>query len=396
MRYDYRLRLGLRFALWHSRRRLGLRLLCCPRPAPFSKGRAAMSKQLTLSQEIQARSARPCVYLYRAAASHVRAFLTKNTPEREAQLLFNDRITEVVLRSVSQPATTTDSTWASALARQAIDDSIQAATSLSAAAELINRGRRVTLDGIAQLNVPSRVVNAAAAGQWISEGNPKPVRILTTTQGAVLRPRKLVVIVIFTEEMAASSNIEAVSRALLTEASGLALDAAIFSASADDGAHPAGILNGIAPLTPTAGGGMTAMVGDIKQLFAALAAAGGGFAPIFVASPQLAASMKTMVGPKFDYPIYASASLSAGNTVVLVEPTSFCSGFDSVPQFETSKVGVFHMEDTTPANITGGVPSPAVPVKSSWQIDSVALKMTLRASFGMRSPHVAVVNGATW
>src|SRR5262249_51100101 len=160
-------------------------------------------------------------------------------------------------------ATTLDSTWAGALAASAVDDTIAAVTSLSAGADLITRGRRVDLTGIAHLTVPGRIVSAAAAGSWVKEGQPGPVRAQAVTVGAVLEPRKLGVIAVFTSEIAASSNVEEFTRAVVSESAALALDAAMFSTNADDGAHPAGLLYNVAPLTPTAGGGLSAFEGDV-------------------------------------------------------------------------------------------------------------------------------------
>jgi len=59
-----------------------------------------------------------------------------------------------------------------------------------------------------------------------------------------------------------------VSRALLSEAAALALDAGIFSTNAADASRPAGILAGVAGLTPTAGGSISAEAAakDIGQL----------------------------------------------------------------------------------------------------------------------------------
>jgi hypothetical protein len=65
------------------------------------------------------------------------------------------------------------------------------------------------------------------------------------TAGPMLRPRKLAVITSYTNEQANSSNIEQFVRVAIGEASALALDARMFSAVADDGAGPAGILNGL-------------------------------------------------------------------------------------------------------------------------------------------------------
>jgi hypothetical protein len=91
------------------------------------------------------------------------------------------------------------------------------------------------------------------------------------------------------------------------------------------------------------------------------------------------------------YDIYPSLALPAG-TVVAVESSSFVSGFDGIPQFETRTGVALHMEDTAPGDISG-----STPVKSAFQTDLLALRMILRASWGMRNPqHVAMMSGVTW
>jgi hypothetical protein len=52
------------------------------------------------------------------------------------------------------------------------------------------------------------------------------------------------------------------------------------------------------------------------------------------------------------------------------------------------------MEDTSPSDIVSG--TAAIPVKSTFQTDTVALKMVLWASWGMRAPHVAWLQNVTW
>jgi hypothetical protein len=338
--------------------------------------------------------ARPAVYLFRAAAAHARSFVTRATPEGAARALFgHDAVTDVILKAATSPASTGTPGWAGALAQSAVDDSIAAIASLSAAAELISRGLKLDLTGIAQLHVPGRTLDATQAGQWVGEGAPKPVRALAFTAGPVLSPRKLAVVCSMSREIIESSAVEATTRALLSEASALALDAALFSTNGDDGNHPAGILNGVAALAPTTGGGFNALVGDIKALIAALAASGGGLHPIIIASPPQATALKIWAGPHFDIPVLPSAALAAG-TIVAVEALSFASGFGSVPEFSTSKVTVLHMEDTSPSDIVSG--TAATPVKSTFQTDTVALKMVLWASWGMRAPHVAWLQNVTW
>jgi len=219
----------------------------------------------------------PATYLYRAGAATLRAFITGESPEYEARTMFgDDQVTDIVLKAASAPATTTTTNWAQSLAGVAVYDLIQSITSLSAGAALIDRALKLNMDGLAELRVSGRALSAAAAGAWIAEGGAAPVRALSFTNAAILRPRRLDIHVVATNELVESSNIEAVVKQTLGEATGLALDLAMFSNFGGDASKPPGLFAGVSPLTPTAGGGTAAMFTDIKALFAALAAAGAG------------------------------------------------------------------------------------------------------------------------
>jgi hypothetical protein len=225
----------------------------------------------------------------------------------------------------------------------------------------------------------------------VPEGGSIPNRQLTFTGGLTLVPRKLAVLVSFTREMSESSAIEQISRAMISEAIGLALDAQMFSATAGDVTKPAGLLVGATPIT-----GSATMSADLGKLVGALAANHGGKTPLFVAAPQQATTMKATLGPLWDYPIVSSASLAAG-TVLAIELASFVSAWAPEPEFTTAKAATIHFEDTAPTDITGGTPSPAVPVRNYFQTDSVGLRTVLRASWGMRANgHVQVATGCTW
>ena len=247
-----------------------------------------------------------------------------------------------------------------------------------------------------EYRVPGRVLNAAAAGAWVPEGGAAPVRDLNFSNAAILQPRKLEVLSAFTREMMDHSNIEAVVRQTLGEATGLALDVKMFSADAASASAPAGLFAGTAPLGATAGGGSNALTTDLNKLFAALAANNGGKTAVIVAALPQALMLKATVGPKFDTPIITSTSLAAG-TVAVVEVASVVSGFGSVVEFNTTNVAAVHMEDTSPQDITGGSPSPAAPVKSMFQIDAILLRTTLWAAWGLRAAgHAQWIQGATW
>jgi len=349
------------------------------------------------------RKARPSIYLFRAAASFVHGYAQGSLPEKAARSLFgSDPVTAEILKAATGPATTTQTGWAAELARLAIQDMIAAVASLSAGADLITRATIVPFDGFANIRVPGRAfaANNQDAGQWVAEDAPIPNRQLSFTGGLTLAPRKLAVLVSFTREMSEASAIEAISRAMISEAVGLALDAQIFSATAGDATKPPGLLVGVTPIVPTTTTGnitsAEAAALDIGNLVAALAANHGGKTPLFIAAPKQAVALKLFAGPHFDYPIIASASLAAG-TIIAIEMASFISAWAPEPEFSTTKAATIHAEDTAPTDITGGTPSPAVPVRSYFQTDSIGLKMVLRASWGMRaSGHVQVVTGTNW
>jgi len=310
---------------------------------------------------------RPSAYLFRAAACRLRAHAERSTPEAVAKQIFKgDKVTDLVLRAATAPATTTGAGWADALAALSIEDFLMQIASVSAAAELIGRGLKLSVDHFASIRVPGRLVDASDAGTWTAEGLPVQVRAQRMTTGPVLTPKKLEVITSFTNEMIRQSNIEAISRALLTEACALALDKAVLGTQAGDVATPPGILY-------------------------ALVASCAGKAPV---------SLRTVASPLFNIPILESTALAATKTVIMVEPTSFASAFGAAPEFEVTDVPVFHYEDATPQNITGGTPSPAVPVRSLFQTDSIGLRLKLRGAWAMRTAlpveHVAFVSGVTW
>jgi hypothetical protein len=148
-------------------------------------------------------SRRPSDYLFRAAAVYARAHITKTNSARALQELFgHDPVTELIMRGATASATTTDTSWASAIAREVIDDTIAAVASLSAAADVLDRGTRVNFNGAASIRIPGRAfaANNADAGQWVAEGAAIPVRALNFTEGLILEPRKLAVIVTFTRD----------------------------------------------------------------------------------------------------------------------------------------------------------------------------------------------------
>ena len=348
-----------------------------------------------MGQEILPRR-RAADYLFRAAASHVFAHATKSTASRAAEALFGrDVVTdEIIRRAASVQATVASPSWAGALAEAAIDDTIQALATLSAAAGLIQRGMKVDFAGRVSIRIPGRLLDANDAGFWLGEGQPIPVRNLRITSGPTLTPHKLLVIVGFTREMTEQSAIEQISRALIQEATALRLDATLFGNQPGDGITPGGLLNGVTPIGAAGRVGSVADTAaeDVGALIAALVANNAGRDPCLAMNPAQAARLKLVAGPKFDTPVLQSNSIP-DKTVIAVESSSFVSAFDSVPQFEVADQIAIHMESATPQDpLMGGQP-----VKSLWQVDSIALRMRLWAGWGLRATgHVQVIVGTNW
>ena len=184
-------------------------------------------------------------------------------------------------------------------------------------------------------------------------------------------------------------------RVAISESAGLALDLKMFSADAASAAAPAGLLNGVVPITASTGGGTAAIAADIAALISALSSNSAGAAPVIIAAVSQATSLKLFAGPRFDLQILPSTVLAKG-TVIALEPSSFISGFVSPPHFSTATgTATVHEEDTTPAPIVGPAGT-ATPVRSFFQTDVIGLKMVLRSAWAMRAKHIAVIQNATW
>jgi hypothetical protein len=338
------------------------------------------------------RRTRPSNYFYRACAATLRAHVNKISPERAARDLFDhDPVTEILLKAATNPAMVGTPAWAGALAATSIEDVVMEISSVSAAAALTQRGLQLDFGEYGYIKAPGRIVDPNDGGSWISEGAPITVRAQRITSGALLEPRKLIVISGFTAEIIAQSNIEAVARAIVSEGMGLKLDATMFDANAGSASRPPGILFGIAGLTPTAGGGLAALEGDLKQLMTALVSAGAGRDPVIITHPSQALTLSLLAGPKFDIPVLRSSGIAAG-TVIMIESSSFASAMSSVPEFEIGQYPLLTYDDPAPP----ADPMTGTPTRSAFQTDSIGLRTRLICSWGFRAPHIAWLSGATW
>jgi HK97 family phage prohead protease len=317
-------------------------------------------------------------------------------------------------RAASAPATMTTTGWAAELARVQYGEFFDILLPAGIYAPLSAKGFRATLGTAATLSMPTRSTTPQVSGSFIAEGAPIPVRqaaFLPVTIGL----KKMGIIVSYTREIAEHSTpqIEQLLRQLIVEDTQVAVDSTLIDATAASAIRPAGLRSGVAGLTPTAGGGFTALLGDIKQLIAVLSAANALVMPVWIMNPQQAISISlTMNAGGFfpfkqeidnnqlqGYPVILSNTMPLG-TVLIMNADDFMSVTGDEPRFDVSDQATLHFEDTTPLQLATGAQGSAVvatPQRSMFQTDSIALRMVLPMNWAMRRTGViAWVAGVTW
>jgi hypothetical protein len=329
--------------------------------------------------------------LVKIASAKVRAAVTGSYVGDVAEGMFpGNRFVERAASAPVSLANTPD------LAGFSHADAIVGLAQGAAFAGLIDHGIQVDLAGTAKVYVPRLLMSAADAGNWVAEGVSAPARVVSFIVGPSVEPRKLVVTTVLTREAAEHTSLPTVMRRLLGEASALAFDAAIFSNAAGTTSKPAGILQTSA-IAATANGGQNAVAKDVSNLIGAVAAAGGGQDPLFVASPATAARLRAW-WPQFPYPLFTSGVIAA-DSLVCTDGTGFVSGFvnNALPEIavSTETTVVMMDDDPTPDIGTSGVLADSV--RSLFQGDLVSIKMTVRCGWTMRAPALAqFVSSVSW
>lgn len=319
-----------------------------------------------------------------------------------------------VVRAASAAADTTTSGWASQLVQTDVRGFMDVLYPASVYPSLAARGQRLSFGNAGQISIPTWASTPSISGSFVAEG--APIRV---AQGALtsvtLGPKKLGVITVYTREIATYSNptIESLLRSRIQAQTSQAVDAILIDATAASSIRPPGLRAGVAGLTPTTGGGFNALVGDLKQMIAALesGSAGNLRAPTFIMNPAqvLSASLTPTTGGTFPFAdiqngriqgisVISSSTVTAG-MVILVDAADFVSVEGDSPMFTVSAEATIHMEDTTPLAISsvGSPNTVAAPVRSTFQTDCLALRMIMPINWSLlRTGTVAWLTGVTW
>ncbi|TMQ24148.1 MAG: phage major capsid protein [Deltaproteobacteria bacterium] len=387
-------------------------------PVPYGGYSSPQLPQRPFS--VPAKKLDPIELFCRAGALSLLAFRERKPVMELARSIYGvDQPLEGVLewqgKAASAAALTTVTGWAKELAQQIVVDFMEILKAASVYGPLSGMGLSLGFGRNAKIIIPTRSRTPTIAGSFVGEGLPIPVR-----QGAFtslsLTPMKMAVITVWSRELDEHSlpAIQGLLRDAVVYDTSVAIDAVLLDANAATTIRPAGILNGVSGLTPTAGGGFTALTGDIKQLSAALLSGtlGNVRKPVWLMNPtqvnSAAFAIATGAGvfPYRDeigqgrlggWPIIQSGTVPAG-TVIAIDAADFVTVGDG-PRFEISDQATLHFDDTTPLDIsTAGSPNVvAAPVKSMFQTDMLAMRMIMPMTWAIRrTGTVAWLTGVTW
>jgi HK97 family phage prohead protease len=325
-------------------------------------------------------------------------------------------ICDIVVRGAVAPAMTTVTGWAAELVQPRYEALLPLLMPKAILTRLAPRGLALDFGTAGRIVIPSRQRTPSLAGSFVGEGMPIPVRQGAFTSLQLTR-KKVGVISVWTREMedASTPAIEGVIREAIQDDTSVVVDSILIDANAATVIRPAGLLNGVAALTATTGGGLNALVGDILQLVGAITTATYGnlrnlvwlMNPAQTLSASLTGAAATGVYPFKDeiargtlanIPIIDSATVPA-KTVILVDAADFVSVGGGAPRFDMSDSATIHMEDTTPLELvgTGSPGTVASPQRSLFQTDSLALRMVMPLNWAnRRTGTVAWTQNVTW
>jgi HK97 family phage prohead protease len=324
----------------------------------------------------------------------------------------------VYCKAASAPALTTVTGWAAELAAsRLIAPLVTQLTPSSVYNPLSSLGLRLAFGRNGSISIPTMDATPTIAGSFVGEGAPIPVR-----QGhfssVTLVPKKMACISAWSREMDEHSTpaIQPLIERKISLDTSVSIDSVLLDTNPATTIRPAGLRNGISGLTPTAGGGFNALVGDLGKLVGTIVTATNGNIRnlVFLMNPKegLAISLIQPSGTVgllpfreeiannrlIGYQVIQSGTVPAG-TVIAIDAADYVSVEGDNPRFEVSDQATLHMEDTNPVQI-GTVGTPAVvaaPAQSLFQTDSMALRMILPLNWTLsRTGTLAWMAAVTW
>jgi HK97 family phage major capsid protein len=358
----------------------------------------------------------------------------------------NKALEAVMVHKTAVPlATTFTPGWAAELVQSDVQGFINLLSPVSVVAALGSRALSLNFGGFDSISIPRRGARGAhganMGGAWVGEGGAIPLGQMSVGASKLNR-YKMGIISTFSKELAqrATPQIEAIIRQAILDDTAIELDAAFLSDNAViAGVRPAGIAQGVTPTGGTAGGGVDAVVADIKAAITALTTAGLGTRPVLIMNTANAMSvgfMQSALGEmmfqselaagrllglevikSLNVPVNTAYVIDASTLALAVDATTFdvsdvatvveVNSDNTAPTMNVDAAGALGgagKVGTVPQN--GGISANGLPTgagttgavaRSLWQTHSVGVKAIQPVSWGLMQPGgVFQLNSLSW
>lgn len=274
--------------------------------------------------------------------------------------------------------------------------------------QISDRLRRLPFD------TPVLIQGTGGTGKWTAEGSAKPLTQWTYTK-AKLEPLKVAAIAAATKEMLnrASVAADALIRDELSRSVGAAIDGTFISTDAAvAGTSPAGIRNGVTPITLTGDGSVEGVRCDAAAMLKELVGSNLSVSGAFWIMPEtvaidLSSAVNSFGAPAFPgvtptggtfmgLPVFTSQYLptdSSGSVVMLVKGDEIFLGDEGGVQVSMSDQASLVMDDAPSMNST--TPT-AAQVVSMFQTNSVAFLVERFVNWQKRRTQAVVWASVNW
>ncbi len=349
-------------------------------------------------------------------ATMVKSFVTRSETSHLLQEIHPDERSEVdiMLKAASAPADPTTPAWAANLIQQRWGEFLDLIRDISVYPRV--PGSRVDFDRAGQLNFPRNDGRGTLAGDFVAPGAPIPVK-----QGVIgtvnLSPKSMKVISSFLRETARTSipTIQSVIQDQVLGDTAELLDVRLTDAGARTAVRPAGYQDatetGAGNINASTGATVATINADTEAMLQRMMQARAGNNAAWLINPLRLISLRNIQdaasgvfvyreelsnGMFMGYPIISSLNLPA-DVVVLQAGGGIVYANQFAPQIEVSDQATLVMEDTAPDHIVDGGVATTQDVRSMFQIDGVAVKMTLGLDWRItRIGAVQVLTGVAW
>lgn len=324
----------------------------------------------------------------------------------------DERLSSIFEKAAVSAASTGDTTWAGNLINDggvAFADFVEYLRPRTLLGQISGRLRRLPFD------TPVLVQGSAAAAGWTKEGVAKPVTEWTYTR-TKLAPLKVAAIAAATKEtlMRASVAADTLLRDELARAIGATIDTTFIdpAAAAVTDTSPAGVLNGVAATTLSAGGTLENIRKDIATLAKTLVAGNQSLANAFWVIPETVAVALSLAanevgaqafpgvsptgGTLAGLPVFVSnyaGTDSTGSVVALIKGDEIFLGDEGGVQVSMSDQASLVMDSAPSMNSTSPT---AAQVVSMFQTNSVAFLVERFINWQRRRTQSLVWGRANW